>query len=185
MAREISTDLVKEALADSNRPILIADIETSDGNVRVWTGIGNLSFNGQTFYGIAGLGGISAIKESGSEVRANAVSMLLTGIPSADIAKALSTNYRGRPGTIWLGFLSDDGDLIDSIILFKGTMDAVNLAEGPETSSIIAAAESRLADLDRPRLRRYTDEDQKALFPGDDGLEYVEGIQNEELVWGG
>jgi len=39
--------------------------------------------------------------------------------------------------------------------------------------------------LETPLNRRYTDQDQKNLFAGDRGLEFVESLQDKSIVWGG
>ena len=54
---------------------------------------------------------------------------------------------------------------------------------GRETSVSIAG-ESAMIDWQRPRLRRFTDADQKAVYPNDRGLEHVAEVANKELVWG-
>ena len=50
---------------------------------------------------------------------------------------------------------------------------------------ITVTVENKLIMLERPRNRRYTDQDQKNLFSGDKGLEFVDDLQDKELVWGG
>jgi len=63
-------------------------------------------------------------------------------------------------------------------------MDQMTIAEGPETSQIAMTVESRLIDLDRVRLRRYTSEDQKSRFPGDLAFDFVNDLQDKEIFWG-
>jgi hypothetical protein len=183
MARTLSDDLLAEIEAPSTAPVFIAELDTSPDPVRCWTGIGTLSFGGNSFLGIGHLGGISPVKET-EEIRANELNFQLSGIPNELITTALSSTYHGRSAKLWLGFLTAAGQLLDAVLLFSGRMDVMDIDEGPEMSTITVTAESRLADLDRPRVRRYTHEDQAELFPGDLGLEYVAGIQNRELKWG-
>jgi hypothetical protein len=41
-----------------------------------------------------------------------------------------------------------------------------------------------MIDWERPRMRRFTDADQKAHHPGDRGLEHVAEVASKEVVWG-
>jgi hypothetical protein len=38
--------------------------------------------------------------------------------------------------------------------------------------------------LERPRTLRFTSEDQKTLFPGDLGLDFIDDIQDRTIEWG-
>ena len=64
-------------------------------------------------------------------------------------------------------------------------MDVMNISESGDSAQITINGESRLIDLDVPRVRRYTSEDQKIDFPNDKGLEYIADLQDKEIVWGG
>ena len=67
--------------------------------------------------------------------------------------------------------------------VFQGRMDITDIEIG-ETIGVTISLESRLVDWERPRVRRFTDQDQKRAFPGDRGLEYVQAVSDMELVWG-
>jgi hypothetical protein len=60
----------------------------------------------------------------------------------------------------------------------------MTIDEGPETATIAVGAESRLIDLQRPRVRRYTHESQKSRFPNDKGFEFVNDLQDKKFAWG-
>jgi hypothetical protein len=64
-------------------------------------------------------------------------------------------------------------------------MDVMTIDETGETCSITLTAENRLIDLERPRVRRYTSEDQKSLHPNDKGFDFVNSLQEAEIKWGG
>ena len=68
--------------------------------------------------------------------------------------------------------------------IFKGTMDVMTISDTGETANIRISAESKLIDLDRSRERRYTSEDLKIDFSDDKGLEYIDDLQDKEIVWG-
>ena len=56
--------------------------------------------------------------------------------------------------------------------------------EGPESATITLNLESRLIQLERPKNRRYTHEDNKKDLPGDLGFEFVTDLQDKEIIWG-
>lgn len=185
MARDLTTAIKNQTLASSLEPVLLGFFDFQSGAVRVWTGSGTKSWDGNDYLGVGHFGGVSQIDES-SDVRANGVTFRLSGVPSALIATVLGDNYQGRAVKVWLGMLDATGAIIaDPYLLFAGRMDFVEIDEGPETSVISVQAESRLIDLQRPRERRYTHEDQQIDFPGDRGLEYMATAQSTPFLWGG
>lgn len=185
MSRAISSAMQAAVAAGTVAPALFCFLDLVSGPVRVWTGVGDYVLDGHTFTGIGTLGGVEPIKET-KKVSANGISLTLSGIPEAVVSMVLSERYRGRPVTLWLALFSPtDGSLIASpTILFGGLCDTMALSDSGDTSTLTITCESRLIDLQRTRIRRYTDEDQKAAFPGDRGLEFVAGLQNKEVLWG-
>ena len=53
-----------------------------------------------------------------------------------------------------------------------------------ETLTISVSIESRLIDLERPRIWRYTSEDQKRVYPTDKGFDFVNDLQSKQIIWG-
>ena len=93
---------------------------------------------------------------------------------------ALTENYQGRPVTVWLVQIDHvTGDVItDGFVRFKGNLDTMEDSELPGAAIIKLTAESRLIDLERPRLSTYTPEDQKARHAGDTFFDDVAALQN-------
>lgn len=185
MSRDLTTDLRAETLAAGLSPVFLAFFDFQGGAVRVWSGIGSLSWGGNTYTGLGHLGTVSPVEES-SDLRANGVAFQLSGVPSGLIATALGDNYQGRDVKLWLGALDAAGAIVaDPYQLFAGRMDALEIDDGPETATIRVYAESRLVDLRRSNERRFTHEDQQIDFPGDDGLDYMPTAQSTPFMWGG
>ena len=63
-------------------------------------------------------------------------------------------------------------------------MDQMQITEGADASQISLSVESRLIDLERVRVRRYTSEDQKSRFPSDLAFQFVNDLQDKEIFWG-
>ena len=189
MSRALSAEMLAVATADIVRPIYLVKAEfdstpPEDRNLYLWSGFGDLTFNGKNYLGVGNLLSISAVDES-TDLTASGASIVLSGIQSPLLAIARDEDYQGRPITIYLGALDDTGDLIASpMVLFSGFMDVMTIAEAGETSTISVTAENKLIAFDRSYVRRYTAEDQKIDYPNDMGFEFVAKIADQEIIWG-
>ena len=185
MSRNLVAGLLAEVTAAELSPVMLAFFDFQSGGTRMWTGVGTISWNGNSYLGLGNFASISPVEES-TDVRANGVSFQVSGVPSAMIALALADNYQGRDVKLWLGALNSSGALVaDPYQIFSGRMDSVEIDEGPDTAVVRINAESRLIDLNRSKERRYTHEDQQINFPGDLGLEYMPTAQSTSFLWGG
>lgn len=172
--------------AQFDNPTLTAfmaiELEFDSGTVRLWNGYGDLSYGGNSFLGSGDLMNISAIEEA-AEIGAKGATMMLSGISSTILSYALTENYQYRIANIYVGTI--DGGTVSAYKVFSGRMDVMTISENGDSCNISITAESRLIDLERPRIRRWTSEDQKSLYAGDKGFDYVNGIQQAEIKWGG
>jgi len=182
--RDATAAFLAELAKRRLRPVIFYEGEFSTGTSRAWSGYGEKVWNGQTWQGVGHLGGISAIEETG-DVKATGIVVQLTGVATENIALALGEARQGKPGKVWLGFLDEAGNVIvDPYLAFSGRLDVPEIEEGAETATVRISYESRLIDLERPRARRYTHEDQQIDFPGDKGFEFVPSLQDAQIVWG-
>jgi hypothetical protein len=137
-----------------------------------------------TFTGLGDATGISPIDEQ-SLIQASGANLVLNGVKSSLISTALSAQYSNRDGKIFLGLFDSSKNVISDVYtLFVGKMDVMVIRESGETCTIELKLENRLIALERPNTRRMTDEDQKNLFSGDKGFEFIADLQDKELVWG-
>ena len=173
-----------------------------------WTGIGDTTIDGITYTGTGNLMQISNLKET-AEIQAAGATLTLSGIPADMLSLALSVPYQGRIGKIKFGLIDADNNLLQLetafnmllesgidiglesvdqsnvlVDMFVGYMDQMNIDESAETSIISLSLESKLLDLDRPVIRRYNNESQKALFPNDKAFEFLNDLQGKDLSWG-
>lgn len=185
MSRQMTAAMLAAMQADVCEPILLFKLATTGGDVRVWSGIGDITFNSEVYQGVGTLGRISEILET-EGLEAAGVALELSGVPTSMISTALGQMRQDKVGTIWLGFLDSSKQLVaDPIEIFSGLTDAAEIdPEGPDTSKILANLESRMIRLKRAKVSRFTDESQKVNFPNDRGFEYVNGLQDAQIVWG-
>ena len=184
MSRPLDSANVTEITAERLAPATFVFLDFQSGPVRVWDGIGSMTWGGNTYVGLGYLGAISAIEETTS-VQPNGVIFGLNGVPNALIATVLGDNYNRRAAKVWLGMLNSSDQLVaDPDLAFSGRMNNVDFDKGAETAVIRVHAESRLVDLRRTRELRYTHEHQQIHAPGDDFFKYMVRAQSTPLMWG-
>ena len=164
------------------RPLLFCALEFASETLRMTTAPFDIAWGGQVYTGTGHLGRIEPLEE-GVELQAYRLRLILNGIPLSLISIALGEDYQGRAATLYLGFLDDQHRLVDTPdTIFKGRMDIMTVTAG-ETGSIALDVESRLADWERPRVRRFNNADQQQRYPDDKGLEFAEQMAAKEIVW--
>ena len=180
MSRDITTEVL-DALDDAVvYPFFAVDLAFSSGPLYMWSGYGDLVIGSKTYLGAGQLLSLSSVEET-TEMEAMGASLTLSGIPSAFLALALTEPYQGRECRIYFGMTSDPSAYVE---IFSGELDQMNISEEGSTSSISVTAENVLIKLERPIVRRLTNEDQKSRYPTDRGLEFIAALQDKEIYWG-
>lgn len=180
MSRDITTQ-VSDALDDEViRPFFAVDLDLDDGPVYIWSGYGDLDIGAKTYLGVGNLLNISSVTET-TEMDAKGATLTLSGIPSSFLSLALQQPYQGRECRIYFGVANS---AVNYVEVFSGELDQMNIQEDVESAVISVTAENVLIRLERPVVRRFTNEDQKSRFPNDRGLEFVAGLQDKDILWG-
>lgn len=183
MARNLTAGAQTAVAATLLRPVIFYEGEFASGFLRLWSGAGDKSWNGQTWHGAGNLIGISEIVET-AKITAQGLTASLSGMPSSLISTVHSQARHGKPGKVWLGFLdSAEAIIADPYLAFEGRLDVPSIEDAGDTCMISIQYESRLVDLQRPRVWRWDHESQQAVFPDDMGFQYVAELQNHELEW--
>ena len=206
MSRDLSTVTLENIQEGVVYPFFAVEL-LFDGNntIRMWTGQGTLFLeDGTEWVGLGNLLDISTIEET-AEMAVKGATITLSGVPSDLLSLALSEPYQGPVCNIYFGtfstgnILQESGSFIllqdgSKILLeatstgfnqlFSGYMDQMNISDGGETSTIELMVENRLIDLERARVARFTSGYQKSLYPDDLGLDFIEDLQDKDIVWG-
>jgi hypothetical protein len=184
MSRDLPTGLGTALTQPTLHPVFLVELQWPTGTVNVWNGYRDLSWDSKTWVGTGHLGGISAVKES-RDGAANGIALTLAGIPSSQIALALANNSQGKPAKLWFGEINSAGAFtVAPYLLFDGVIDVCPIEDSGDTATISVQLEKELIDT-RARGRRYTHEDQIIDFPADLGFEFVAGLADKPLNWGG
>lgn len=205
----MSRDLLPEFVGGLQQPVVYpffaVDLNFQSGPLYFWSGYGELLIDGKTYLGVGNLVNISSLEET-TEIEAKGAVVTMSGIPSSYLSLALSEPYQGRECKIYFGLwlrnsfitteasdpittenlfeLSPESGTRYLAEIFSGELDQMNISEEGSTCTISVTAENVLIKLERPVVRRFTNEDQKSRFPSDRGLEFVAGLQDKEVFWG-
>jgi hypothetical protein len=156
------------------------------GYLRLWTGLGSKTFQSNTYTGTGSLLRLEQWEESTS-LRLSALTVSLSGLDSTILGYALSeSRYQGRSANLWINAMDEAGassTVINSTQIIEGLMDQLKWTDnGADGVNMSLSIENRWNDLFRPRLLLYNDQDQKTLFPRDDGFEYVASLQTKATL---
>ncbi len=183
MTRGLSPAAAAAAQGEIVARTVAVDLDFSSGVVRVNGSLASIVIAGNEYLGVGSLGGISTAEES-AELQSYGMTVSLAGIPRDAIALALTQAYQGRRATVWEVLLDRNTwqPIADPTVIFRGRIDQMNVTMG-QTATVEVRLENRLVDWERPRIRRYTSEDQHLAHPTDRGFEFVSDTAEREIVW--
>lgn len=194
MSRTITVAADTELASQHVPAMMLVELDFPSGFLRLNNSGQTFEWDSKTWYAGGSLLGISEIAESASleahgvTLELNAVSLApITGSPNEVniVQLARAQNYQGRTAKIWLAPLDETTyqPITDPVLAFEGRMNKMDYQVGDDATFALAV-ESRHADWNRPRTRRYNDADQKSRFPSDRGLEFIEQMVEKQLFWG-
>lgn len=188
MARSLTSDMQIEVVKGFVQPVCFIKMSFADGDLNMWTGYGPFEFNGEEYVGTGNVLGIDKVEEA-ADLRAIGINFTISGVPPElrSIALNASSNIQGGAVTMWWGLLW--GEVIPELVhepyqIFKGRMDIMVIKDTGAECTIQLSAESVLIDLERPRKRLYTPEDQAIEYSGDTFFNFVVSLQDKSIEWG-
>lgn len=181
MTRTIDT-ATEAALAEPvYRPLALIEMNFDSGIVRAHSGVGDFVWSGNTFTGVSWLGKISDWKE-GEALVAYGIQLELSGLEEAIVAVSLGEYYRGRALKIWIAYLDENGQLIGQPVgPWRWRMSTLDGEFTGQKGTLVLSCTSRMAQWERADVRRYTNEDQLAEFPGDYFCEFASSAAEKEI----
>lgn len=186
MSRDATAGVLTSFEQPVLRPIIFVELDYPSGFVRVNSADRTFSFDSGSgvvdFLGVGQLGSISAVGET-TELQASKMSFTLTGIPQSSISAAFE-KAQGRRAKMWLGSLDSSYAIIaDPVLLFVGLIDNSTIDIGV-IGTVTVNVNNRFIEWQREKIRRYTDADQQAEFPGDKFFQYIVQAVEKEIIWG-
>lgn len=166
---------------------ILLQLGLDSGTVYMHSGVGDLSWNGQTWTGVGGMGTISGVPEdtgmSSTEIKVTLAHFAIGALP--DFIVEFDTNDpTKRPWEMHLAFFDEDHVIKDVLTLDKGGIGGVIMSESEETGQIEVSLVNETARLERADGLRLTDQHQQSIWPGDKGLEFVTDTNLGDIPWG-
>lgn len=184
MARALTSGFISAITAANCAPFYVFEGEFSASTLRLWNGLGDLSWNSQTWLGNGWLQAIEGGEES-IEVEVNDLTVVLSGVPASAMSLVLGSQKQGGLGKVWIGMMDSDGAIIaDPYLRWQGYYSHADIEHAPEETLLRLYYDSPLVGIDRPNEGRWTHDAQQRLFDGDKGFEYVIAAANWNWTWG-
>jgi len=184
MARSLPAALETEFDSAELKPFYAVEIQFDSGTVYFWTGYGTLTADGKEWVGTGEILGISAATET-TDLQATGLVFSFNGLDESITAVPFVEPYQGRTIKLYVGALDADNQPVSTLYeQFSGFMDVMSITEGNGVVNLDITCENRLIDLQRPRKRLYTNEEQLIRYPSDNSLEVVASLQDKSLTWG-
>jgi len=180
----LDSSIVNRLGADEQALFFAVKAEFDTDDIRVWSGVDDLTISSETYTGAGTLLSVSNTEDN-LELKSNGLVVALSGMDTTVVNYALTENYQNRPITIFMGYvMGGTNEVAGTLTLFKGRMTSLVINDTPEGSTVTIDAENRLVDLDRPSNLRYTKESQNFLHSGDTGFNRVASLQDKQINWG-
>ena len=166
---------------------LLATHDFESGMARNWTGFGNLFLDGETFVGKGDLVSFGGIAFNADDI-ATSITITLSGVDAQHIAEARTMPpIRGRAQQIYLQFFDADtlAPLDDKLLIADRVMDVMRWSgSGPSQRTISVTSEDVWSERVTAEYANWSNADQRMLFPGDRGLEYIaELVPGKRVEW--
>src|SRR5262249_28165521 len=136
VARALTSGIINACTAANCRPFLLFEGVFDGSTVRLWDGMGGLSWDSQAWGGNGWVQGTEGGEES-VEVEANDMVVILSGVPSSAVSLVLGNQVQGATGKVWLGMLDTSGAVIaDPYLRWLGYYSHADVEGGPDDSTI-------------------------------------------------
>lgn len=174
MSRAVPTDILTALAQPEVEPFYAVEIDLDSGPLRLWTGYGDRTIDGQTYTGGGNLVAISGLEEV-ADLSAKNITLMLNGMPSSVVSLALQEPYQRRKVRVLWGVRG----VSDFVEVFSGSLNQMVIEDGPESGTISVTVDSKLVELERASNRRYTSLSHKTRYPTDTFFDFVAQIQDK------
>lgn len=166
-------------------PAIFVNIGFASGPAYVWSGVGSMTWNGNTYTGVGDLGSISVIEEA-SSVEAKGIEVSLSGIDPTMLADALEEHQLGLPMVVYLALYDAPGGSIiaSPLIAWQGRTDQPTITISGETATISIRGESRILDQSIAPGYRYDNDTAQIFQNGELGFLATSAIQEMTINFG-
>lgn len=173
--------------------VWLIDLDFAGGPLHWTTHVDAVSANGHSYQGLGGLLQVSMLTESEDA----STEQLTLSLPVANQAALAATigsveAYRGRRVRLWLQLINEGYQPVgEPRARWSGYMEPVRVSrqrQGSQQGPFIGRVEMPCSRAGMARARHYeglrlTHAQQQLRYPGDRGLEYVQGLLEQPALW--
>jgi hypothetical protein len=182
MSRSVPASILTALGQSAIEPFYAVELDLDSGPLRLWTGYGDRTLDGNTYTGGGDLMGIEGLEEV-ADLSAKMVTLTLSGMPASIVSTALQEPYQRRRVRILFSVESIPGiatvSSSDFVEVFSGSLNEMTIDDGPESGTISVTVDSRLVELEGASNYRYTSESHKSRHATDTFFDFVADIQDK------
>ena len=132
-----------------------------------------ITYNGNSYFGVGSLGSIEVIRET-DEIEVTNIKLSLNGANSTIREYVSKLEYANRRCILYAVLLNSLDVVIGTpVVIYDGLMDNMSMSLGQD-STIQLIVTNHVADWNRTRNGRYTSAEQKLIDNTDTGLDHLE-----------
>lgn len=174
MSRTVPAAILTALAQPEVEPFYAVEIDLDSGPIRLWTGYGDRTIEGNTYTGGGTLMAIEGLEEV-ADLSAKNITLTLSGMPSSVVSLALQEPYQRRKVRVLWGVR----DVSDFIEVFSGSLNQMVIEDSADSGTISVTVDSKLVELERASNRRYTSESHKSRYATDTFFDFVADIQDK------
>ena len=182
MSRSVPASILTALGQSAIEPFYAVELDLDSGPLRLWTGYGDRTLDGNTYTGGGDLMGIEGLEEV-ADLSAKMVTLTLSGMPASIVSTALQEPYQRRRVRILFSVESIPGiatvSSSDFVEVFSGSLNEMTIDDGPESGTSSVTVDSRLVELEGASNYRYTSESHKSRHATDTFFDFVADIQDK------
>jgi hypothetical protein len=179
MSKAAALNLINALTQSTCKPFFAVEMLFDTAPLRLWTGHGERTIEGETYTGTGAIVGFDGMQEV-MDLSATQFTINVSGISSSILSLAIDEDIRNRKCSVYMG----EQSISDVLLVGAGRMDSFDWQDNGETSQMSLTVETALAMGERSSNWRYTSESHKARFPDDTFFDQVSSIQDVQLNWG-
>ena len=165
-------------------------VVTKDATTYLATIPHDISWNSQTWQGVGGLLQFEEVSET-SDMQANGVDIVLSGVDQVITTLVLGKAYRGRFVKIWLVHINSSGTIVsDPILIFWGRMNGGFEIEEtrddslPGTVNVRGKMEDRIASISKVAGIQTNVPSHQQYYSTDKFFSFVPKLVGKRIPWG-
>ena len=183
--RTVSEAFSSAAINQVVRPRWLFEVETAIGNLNLWNGGNDITWNSKTWSASSFYLGPKNYQEQ-DKPDPPELEVVFSGEPTAMISLLLNDIKQFRPASVWIALVDASGNVIaDPHQYFHGRLSNCRLTDSVDQAQISLTFQSHLVAMNEVREWRYTSATQKIFDASDQGFDYMEQLASDFTgYWG-